>query len=539
MMRKKKQAEELVVTEPQRRLSPWRVLLGIILFVGIISGTAYAAHNWKTARPPVLDKTWFASYVDVTATPAFQFQQMGATANRDAILSFIVSDPTSPCTPSWGGAYTMDQAADSLDLDTRIARLQQQGGSVAISFGGKANSELAIGCTNETALEKAYASVADRYNINTIDLDLEGPGLANSAANARRAEAIAALQQERRAHGAALAVWVTLPVTTQGLAVDGTNAVAGLLAKGVDIAGVNAMTMDFGQSLSATETMSQGSESALTQTERQLGILYERAGIYLNRATLWRKIGATPMIGQNDDAEEVFTLADAEGLNKFALSHGMGRMSMWSANRDITCSPNYVDTNIVSNSCSGVNEGSLTFAGILGHGFDGSITLSAGFVTVADSSKAALDTPDNPATSPYQIWSPTGVYLEGTKVVWRHNVYVAKWWTEGDVPDDPVLQSYETPWELVGPVLPGEKPIPQPTLPAGTYPNWSGTAIYNTDRRVLFNGVPYQAKWWNQGDSPAASQSDPDGSPWIALTQAQINAVVSGSSSTSASDTSD
>ena len=133
---------------------------------------------------------------------------------------------------------------------------------------------------------------------------------------------------------------------------------------------------------------------------------------------------------------------------------------------------------------------------------------------------------DDPATSPYQIWSPEGAYLKGTKVVWHRTVYEAKWWTQGDLPDSPVLQSWETPWQLVGPVMPGEKPQPQATLPEGTYPHWSGNDQYNTSARVLFNGVPYQAKWWTQGDSPAAASSNADSSPWAPLTQAQIDDVV-------------
>ena len=48
----------------------------------------------------------------------------------------------------------------------------------------------------------------------------------------------------------------------------------------------------------------------------------------------------------------------------------------------------------------------------------------------------------------------------------------------------------------------------------------------NTDQvggeRVLFEGTPYQAKWWNQGDSPAMATVDPDSSPWIPLSQTQI-----------------
>jgi len=231
----------------------------------------------------------------------------------------------------------------------------------------------------------------------------------------------------------------------------------------------------------------------------------------------------------------VFTRDDAKALNQFARSHGISRMSMWSANRDITCGSNYVDTKVVSDSCSGVNEGKQTFAALLGAGFNGSLSLSAGTVTKAEASSSA-QAPDNPATSPYQIWSPSGAYLEGTKVVWHHNVYQAKWWTQGDTPDNPVLQSWQTPWELVGPVLPGEKPIAQPTLPPGTYPNWDGGTAYNTGTRVLFNGVPYQAKWWNQGQSPAAASSNADNSPWVPLTQAQVNTILTAGPSASPSE---
>ena len=126
------------------------------------------------------------------------------------------------------------------------------------------------------------------------------------------------------------------------------------------------------------------------------------------------------------------------------------------------------------------------------------------------------------------LLAQTAAYLQGTKVVWHHNVYEAKWWTRGDTPDDPVLNEWETPWSLVGPVLPGETPIPQPTLPAGTYPTWSGTAIFQKCDRVLFDGVPYEAKWWTQGDSPEASTSNPDGSPWVPLTEKQIQTIIAG-----------
>lgn len=517
--------KKLVQAKPEqtRRLSPWRVLLGVIMLCAVIAGGAFSFIDWQSSQSATSDKPWFASYVDVTATPTYTFDVLGATSNKDAILSFIVSSHSDPCTPSWGGAYTLSQAGDSLDLDRRIARLQQQGGHVAVSFGGQANDELAVGCTDLSKLEAAYEAVINRYHIDTIDLDLEGKGLVNTDAGARRASVISKLQSSRRAQGKKLAVWVTLPVTTGGLSEDGTTAVATLLKK-VDLAGVNAMTMDYGDSIAKGQSMADASKKALIQTHRQLGILYKRANKQLNDGTLWSKIGATPMIGQNDYKKEVFTGSDADVLNEFARSNNIGRMSMWSANRDRPCGSNYVDTAVVSDSCSGVSNAKGSFATALSYGFDGNLSLSAGIVTTNDS-KSTTQKPDDPAKSPYQIWSATGAYLEGTKVVWHHNVYQAKWWTKGDLPDSPVLQSYQTPWELVGPVLPGEKPIPQPTLAPGTYPKWSGDATYDTGQRVLFEGVPYQAKWWTKGNSPAAASSNADSSPWAPLTQAEIDAI--------------
>lgn len=510
---------------PQRRLSPWRVLLALVLVAGISAGAFFGLKKWQAEQPIVEGKPWFASYVDVTATPTYPFEQLGATENKNAVLSFIVSLPSDPCTPSWGGAYTLDQASASLDLERRIARLQQQGGAVAVSFGGLINDELAVKCTDKAKLKAAYSAVIDRYNINTIDLDLELVGLTDQDAAKRRAEVIADIQKERRSQGKSLAVWVTLPVAPQGLTADGTNAITWLLASGVDVTGVNVMTMDYGGSKAADQSMGDAAKSALTQTHRQLGILYEQAGIYLNSSTLWAKLGATPMIGQNDVREEVFSLEDAKALNEFALARGMSRMSMWSANRDITCGSNYVDVKVVSDSCSGVKQEKGGFAVLLAVGFKGNLSQSASTVTTADKDETE-EIVDDPATSPYPIWSENNAYLQGAKVVWRHHVYQAKWWNQAAVPDNPVLQAWETPWELIGPVLPNEKPIPQATLPSGTYPEWSGTAAYDEGARVLFQGVPYQAKWWNQGDSPAAASSNAASSPWVPLTQIQINEIL-------------
>src|SRR3989344_2145240 len=510
--------------EPKRRLSPWRVLLAILLVGGVAYGTNISWDRWQETKSATAYNPWFAAYVDVTSTPMYTFEQLGATTASDVVLSFIVSSASEPCTPTWGNYHTMDEAAVALDLDRRIARLQQLGGRIAVSFGGALNSELALGCTNPDTLFDAYKSVVERYTIDTIDLDLENQSLKDIEASQRRATVIARLQKNYRDNGKGLAVWLTLPVAPQGLTQEGTNAVAQMLSSGVDIAGVNLMTMDYGASREQGQTMLNASERALIETQRQLGILYKKAGINLNSSSLWRKIGATPMIGQNDFVDEIFTLGDAENFNLFARNQGVGRMSMWSANRDIPCGENYVDVKVVSDSCSGVKAPKFGFVQALSKGFDGDLSQSANILTTEDpeSNFKFLNLHDDPERSPYQIWQETGAYPKGVKVVWHGNVYEAKWWTKNDLPDNPVLQSWETPWQLVGPVLSGEKPIQQPTLPAGTYPKWSGKTVYDGGDRVLFEGMPFQAKWWNQGESPAASAANLDSSPWLPLTQSQL-----------------
>lgn len=501
----------------EKKLSIKRVILAVFMLAGVACSGFLLWERYMDIKAARAYKPWFAPYVDVTATPTYSFESQ----TKNAILSFIVSLKTDECTPSWGGVYTLDEANRILDLDRRIARLKNDGGAIAVSFGGLLNDELAMNCKDIDKLKSAYKLVIDHYDIDTVDLDIEGEALRNTESLVRRAKAIAGLQDELAKEDRRLKVWLTLPVATSGLTPEGVEAVAAMLENGVELTGVNVMTMNYAESKNG-RSMQEASKQALIETRRQLGVLYGKVGIKFGNATLWAKIGATPMIGQNDVVGEIFTLEDARSFNNWAKAQGIGRISMWSANRDVACGDNYANINMVSDACSGTTQQKGDFAKTLGEGFEGSIRDFAPAYTQAPQASVS----DDPATSPYQIWSKTATYLAGTKVVWRRHVYQAKWWTRGDIPDNPVLQSWETPWQLIGPVLPGETPIPLPTLPPGTYPEWSGTEIYEEGQRVLFEGVPYEAKWWTQGDSPAASTSDPDGSPWIMLTQDEVEEIL-------------
>ncbi len=503
--------------EPQRRLSPWRVL-ALLLVLGAV-GAGVTARPWQsTTASPAAIQSSYMPYVDVTAAPEYAFEGPPTAAASNVVLGFVVADRAHACSPSWGDEYTLPQAASSLDLDRRIARLRQVGGQASVSFGGQANTELAAACTDQTRLTAAYAAVVRRYHLRTLDFDVEGTASSTPAATRRRAAALATLQRRARQAGRPLAVWLTLPVDPNGLTATGRSVLSATLQGGVDLAGVNGLTMDYGGSMPPGRTLTQAADSALTHLAGQVRTAYASSGVRLSTAEAWQRLGATPMIGQNDVAAERFDLADARALLGFARRHHLRRLSMWSLNRDQDCGPNYANASVVSDNCSGVAQQSSAFSQILGRFRPHRTARPQPVTRTAATTTNPTSLVDDPATSPYAIWNPDLPYPAETKVVWHRNVYEAKWWSQGDVPDAPVAAASDTPWTLIGPVLPGDHPLPTPTVPAGTYPVWNAHTVYRAGARVVYEGVGYLAKWYTQGDVPGLQVSDPGHTPWTLIT---------------------
>ena len=503
------------VAEPRRRLSWLRILLVLVVAGGAIAAP-FALRTVRHKLGAAVQASSFAPYVDVTATPQYAFEDPAVSSAGSVVLGFVVSSTSVACQPSWGTFYSLSTAATGIDLDRRIARLRQRGGEVTVSFGGASNSELAAACTDETKLAAAYQSVIDHYSLTSVDFDIEDAG-ASSAVAVRRATAMRAVQQAEAAAGRQLSVWLTLPVGPSGLTSAGITVLNAMLSAKVSIAGVNALIMDYGTSGSG-RSMASLNESALTALAGQVVTAYATVGTVLTTESRWRHVAATPMIGQNDTADERFELSDAQALLTFAREHQLRQLSMWSANRDKSCGVNYADTTVVSDSCSGISQSKSAF-GTLFNTFTGDPAASVSASASAPTSVAASATAasDDPSTSPYPIWSALTAYAKNSKVVWHHNVYLAKWWTEGDTPDSPVTTESDTPWTLVGPVLAGETPVATAIASAGAYATWIPTHTYVSGDRVQYQGVAYQAKWWTVGDQPGAEVSDASDTPWEAL----------------------
>ncbi|GEO96734.1 chitinase [Kocuria turfanensis] len=314
-----------------------------------------------------LNQPWAGPYVNVTAYPYFDFGA-AAAGQSHTVLGFVVADPEEPCTPSWGGYYGLEEAGTTLRMEEQIAALREAGGDVVVSFGGAARDELATACADPDALLGAYRQVLDRYAVPVADFDVELNDLEDPAANQRRAEAVARLQEERSAE-APLEVWVTLPVSPAGLSEDGENLVAQMLAAGVDLAGVNVMTMNYSESRSSGQSMVDASEEAARAAHGQVRELWAAAGQELSEEQAWNRLGLTPMIGVNDVPGEVVDLEAAAQLNEFAREQGVGRMSFWSLNRDRTCTAEHGDPAEANDFCSGLEQEAGEFTRVLGRGF--------------------------------------------------------------------------------------------------------------------------------------------------------------------------
>jgi chitinase len=497
---------------PAERLS-WLRLGVLILVVAALGagGTIGVLHLRDTAGPTA--KSWAVPYVDVTLTPTFEFQDPAVNPANDVALAFVVADPKNSCAPSWGGAYSPDEAATALELDRRISQLRAAGGSIMLSVGGLNNSELAVACTDQAQLTDAYRQLVKRYDVGTLDLDIEGTAVADQASLRRRALALTTVQAEREKAGKPLEVWLTLPVAPEGLTVDGIAAVRATLEGGVSLRGVNVMTMDYGSGGPEPDMLAL-SLRALEATHQQLSDLYLRLGVQLTSPQVWSRIGTTPMIGQNDVDAERFTLADASGLATFAVDKGLGRVSMWSLNRDAPCKGTFTNVVVHSNTCSGTAQDALAFSSVFA-GLPGSAVGSSGRESVAIADQETIT--DDPGTSPYPVWRLSALYVGGYKVVWHGVVYEAKWSSQGTDPSGSSGSGIPNPWSVIGPVSPTEKaPRPSPAV-TGVTAVWAQDTGYSRGDRVLFDGLPYQARWPTTGDPPATEfPTDPD-DPWKPL----------------------
>ena len=204
---------------------------------GTTAGQAATAGQASAAAAATPPAHYAAPYLQITSGDAGDMAaDLNASGDKYYTLAFLI--PQSGCTPEWEdngdavGAFTSpDELAQSRGRHRHHLLRRGSGG------------ELAQTCTSVSSLTAAYANVVNTYGVDRLDFDIEGGTLGDTAANNRRNQALAALQ----AQNPAVQVDFTLAVGPQRPPVARLGRVLqGAKTKGVKVAVVNIMTMDFG-----------------------------------------------------------------------------------------------------------------------------------------------------------------------------------------------------------------------------------------------------------------------------------------------------
>jgi len=288
-------------------------------------------------------KHFFAPYIDASLGYVPDMAEFARDTGTDHFtLAFLVNSDSKTCSYGWGGVSPVKDGPSG--LYSNIKALRRAGGDVMVSIGGANNNPLAKVCTNVEELKTQYKNIIDNLNLSVLDFDIEGGHVADRAAIKRRSQALKMLQDEFTLEGRTVPIWITLPVLPTGLTADGVNVIRSAMSHGVKLAGVNLMTMDYGGSMGCQSINRQHKKTGVSNSKcdidatksvhGQLRQLADEFNLELSDSDIWSMLGATPMLGVNDQDLEVFYPYDAQNLRSHAESKGLGMLSMWSVARD-------------------------------------------------------------------------------------------------------------------------------------------------------------------------------------------------------------
>jgi chitinase len=293
-----------------------------------------------TARPAASGGV-FAPYTDMSNS---QEPLLDTAITQHGVKAFTAAFVIGEgCNDIWGD--TLPVGNDSY-TDPEISRAQSEGAQVIISSGGAAGEPLAWTCTDQSTIDAGYQQIINSYGVNSLDFDIEGAAIADTASVARQMQAM----KDLKASNPGLTFSVTLPVLPSGLTSDGVNIIQAAKDAGIKIDVVNIMTMDYYQ---GSQDMGQAAIDAAQATLAQMQSV-DPSYTYAN-------VGITPMIGINDDGSD-FTLANASTVENWAADNGIGRLSFWSVNRDQSCSGSGPIRPDASSTCSGDSQSQLAFS---------------------------------------------------------------------------------------------------------------------------------------------------------------------------------
>ncbi|MEV6610639.1 chitinase [Kutzneria sp. NPDC051319] len=381
---------------------------GLLLTLGLI-GYAGATSQSQAVAAPAATGYGVAPYVDMTNN---QEPMLNAAISGAGLKAFTAAFVIGAgCTPIWGDTLPV---TNDPTVNGEIASAQSAGAQAIVSFGGAGGVELAQSCTDTNQVTSAYQSVINTLHVNHIDFDVEGAAIADTASLNRRFAAIKSLESANPG----LVVSVTIPVLPTGPDNYGQSFLQAAKADGARLDLINVMTMDYYGSWDGNPQMGSYATQAATAT--------------LNFArTLWSSdtygnIGITPMIGQNDDAAEIFTENDAHTVVNFANANGIGRLAFWSVDRDQPCGGGVSGLP----SCTNISQSTLDFSKI----FDAYNGGNGGGGTPPPTTTTTTTPPGGGGCAGLAAWSTSTSYVPGNVVSYNSHKWTATYWSTGVTP---------------------------------------------------------------------------------------------------------
>jgi len=333
----------------RRRLT---ALLAGTCALGAATAAVLAATGSAQAAAAPLPAHVFAPYFESWTgdDPAALSQQSGA---KFLTMAFLQTAKTGSCEITWNGDRPVARATFGAD----IARIRARGGDVVPSFGGftadDTATEIADSCTDVHQIALAYEKVVTTYNVTRLDMDIEDKSLDNTDAIDRRSKAIHEAQEWAERHGRTLQVVYTIPTAPKGLERNAIDVLTSAVRNHVRLDVVNIMTFDYYDN--GPHEMADDTKTAAA------GLVGTLHTLYPGRSTerLWRMVGITEMVGIDDygsggetGPKEIFTLADATTITRWAAQKNIAELSFWALGRDNGACPGVPG----SDNCSGVAQ---------------------------------------------------------------------------------------------------------------------------------------------------------------------------------------
>lgn len=283
----------------------------------------------------------YAPYVDFTLNTIPDLASLASSKNiTHYTLAFIVAKDANTCLPTWGTAYNINDYTQY----SKIKALRDAGGDIQVSIGGANNSPLAAACKNVNDLQQHYYDIVDNLNLKVLDFDIEGNWVADHESIQRRNSALKMVQERWKQEGRKVGLVFTLPILPTGLTPEGIYVLEDAKAKGVELTGVNVMTMDYGNTVCQSSGQEGQNIHGKCATSAVDNLFQQVKKIWPDKSdsAINNMLGTTPMIGYNDVQGETFYLSDARLVMQQAQERQLGMIGIWSIARDQPGQQGYV-----------------------------------------------------------------------------------------------------------------------------------------------------------------------------------------------------